>query len=126
MSIFATTDTHLLGTVTDLKHMARYSDYLLNGNLGLKKLAKLLQANDIVTAHFAGSDSFLTASCQDEGNSQVQLKDIRRLFICFTISHSKLSTTSCKCRSIQVNPQSYLNILDIKTVCLFVYIYIII
>ena len=36
MSIFATTATHLLGTVTDLKHMARYSNYLLNDNLGLK------------------------------------------------------------------------------------------
>ena len=36
MPIFATTTTHLLGTVTDLKHMARYSDYQLNDNLGLK------------------------------------------------------------------------------------------
>ena len=59
MSIFATTATHLLGTVTDLKYMARYSNYFLNGNLGLKKL---LQVNRIGTAHFAGSDSLLTAS----------------------------------------------------------------
>ena len=62
MSIFATTATHLLVTVTDLKHMARYSDYLLNTNLGLKKLAKLLQVNGIRTAHFAGSESLLTRS----------------------------------------------------------------
>ena len=33
MSIFATTATHILGTVTDLKHMARYFDYLLPMNL---------------------------------------------------------------------------------------------
>ncbi|XP_022967647.1 putative CCR4-associated factor 1 homolog 8 [Cucurbita maxima] len=62
MSNFAIMAAHLLGTVTDLKHMARYSDYLLNGNLGLKKLAKMLQVNRIGTAHFAGSDSLLTAS----------------------------------------------------------------
>ncbi|XP_023550519.1 putative CCR4-associated factor 1 homolog 8 [Cucurbita pepo subsp. pepo] len=62
MSMFAIIAAHLLGTVTDLKHMARYSDYLFNGNLGLKKLAKLLQINRIGTAHFAGSDSLLTAS----------------------------------------------------------------
>ena len=35
MSIFATTATHLIGTVTDLKHMTRYSDYLPNDNLDL-------------------------------------------------------------------------------------------
>ena len=62
MSIFATTATHLLGTVTDLKHMARYSDYLLNDNLGLKKLAKLPQVNGIGTAHIAVSCSLLTPS----------------------------------------------------------------
>ncbi|XP_038888808.1 probable CCR4-associated factor 1 homolog 6 [Benincasa hispida] len=62
MATFATTAQRLLGTVTDLKHMARYCDGLLDDNLGLKKLAKLLGVNRIGTAHFAGSDSLLTAS----------------------------------------------------------------
>ncbi|XP_023511526.1 putative CCR4-associated factor 1 homolog 8 [Cucurbita pepo subsp. pepo] len=62
MSMFAISAAHILGTVTDLKHMARYSNNLLNGNLGLKRLAKLLQVNRTGTAHFAGSDSLLTAA----------------------------------------------------------------
>ena len=110
MSIFATTATHLLKTVTDLKHMARYSDYLLNGNLGLKKLAKLLQNHIGTQWHrlkknwrscsrlivlLLRSDSLLTASVYaDEGNFQGLTKDIRRLFIWITISHSTLLTTS--------------------------------
>ena len=66
MSIFATTGTHLLGIVTDLKHMARYSNYLLNNNLGLKKLAKL---NGIGTAHF-DEFAYRISLCPDVGNSQ--------------------------------------------------------
>lgn len=62
MAAFAITAQRLFGTVTDLKHMARYCNGLLDGNLGLKKLAKLLDVNRIGTAHFGGSDSLLTAS----------------------------------------------------------------
>ncbi|XP_022158209.1 probable CCR4-associated factor 1 homolog 5 [Momordica charantia] len=62
MAMFAATAQHLLGTVTDLKHMARYCDGLLDSDLGLKKLAKLLDVKRIGIAHFAGSDSLLTAA----------------------------------------------------------------
>ncbi|XP_022146384.1 putative CCR4-associated factor 1 homolog 8 [Momordica charantia] len=62
MATFATTAQHLLGTVSDLKHMARYCDGLLDGNLGLKKLAKLLDVKRIDNAHFACSDNLFTTS----------------------------------------------------------------
>lgn len=61
-AIFAAIATNLLGTVTDLKHMARYSNYLRNDNLGLKKLEELLQVDRIGIAHFVGSDNLLTTS----------------------------------------------------------------
>ncbi|XP_038890962.1 putative CCR4-associated factor 1 homolog 8 [Benincasa hispida] len=52
-----------LGTVSDLKYIIRNCEYLLNGELGLKKLAKLLNiVNDIPTHHLAGFDSLLIAS----------------------------------------------------------------
>lgn len=62
MAIFAANAQQLLGTIVDLKYMARFCDGLLNGELGLNKLAKLLDVKRIGTAHFAGSDSLLTAS----------------------------------------------------------------
>ncbi|XP_022153955.1 putative CCR4-associated factor 1 homolog 8 [Momordica charantia] len=62
MATFAATAQHLLGAISNLKHMARYCDGLLDGNLALKKFAKLLDVKRIGTAHFAGFDSLLTAS----------------------------------------------------------------
>ncbi|XP_038890896.1 putative CCR4-associated factor 1 homolog 8 [Benincasa hispida] len=52
-----------LGTINDLKYIIRNCKYLLNGKLGLKKLAKLLNiVNDITTHHLADFDSLLIAS----------------------------------------------------------------
>ena len=123
MSIFATIATHLLGIVTDLKHMAQYSDYLLNDNLGLKNCRSCFKLMALVLPTLLGLTVCLPSLCWDKGNSQCWTKDIRRLFIWITISHSRISTTSCNCRSIQVNLRSYLNILDLKTLYLFRYIY---
>lgn len=62
LAVFAAKAQRLLGTVSDLKHIIRNCDYLLNGELGLEKLAKLLDVERNGTAHHAGSDSLLTAS----------------------------------------------------------------
>ena len=53
----ATSATHMLGTIIDLKHMSRYCKYLQNKHLSLKTLSKMLQVIHISTAHFVGSDS---------------------------------------------------------------------
>ena len=50
-----------LGKVTDLKHMARCCDDLLNDNLSLKKFVKLIHVNRVGISHFAGSNSLPTA-----------------------------------------------------------------
>ena len=91
----------------------------------LKKLSKLLQVNGIGTTHFAGSHSLLTASIYAERKVilNVERKIYEGFFIWITISHSRILTTSCNCRSIQVNLLSYLNLLDLKTLYLFGYIY---
>ncbi|XP_038896403.1 poly(A) ribonuclease pop2-like [Benincasa hispida] len=59
---FAIIAQRFLGTVSDLKYMIRNCEYLLNGELGLKKLTKLLNiVNDIPTHQLAGFDSLLIA-----------------------------------------------------------------
>ena len=58
----------------------------------LKKLAKLLQVNDIGTAHLGLTVCLPRISlCRDEGNSQGWTKDIRKLFIWITIANSRLN-----------------------------------
>uniref|UniRef100_A0A9I9E8S6 poly(A)-specific ribonuclease n=1 Tax=Cucumis melo TaxID=3656 RepID=A0A9I9E8S6_CUCME len=56
---FATIAQRQLGTVNDLKHMICNCEHLMNGELGLKRLAELLNVND--TIFNGGSDSLLIA-----------------------------------------------------------------
>ncbi|CAK9173613.1 unnamed protein product [Ilex paraguariensis] len=53
---------HVFGRVYDVKFMAKYCHGLLDGELGLEKLAKLLDVERFGEAHQAGSDSLLTAA----------------------------------------------------------------
>ncbi|CAK9173612.1 unnamed protein product [Ilex paraguariensis] len=53
---------HVFGHVYDVKFMAKYCHGLLDGELGLEKLAKLLNVERFGEAHQAGSDSLLTAA----------------------------------------------------------------
>ncbi|KAG7027009.1 putative CCR4-associated factor 1-like 1, partial [Cucurbita argyrosperma subsp. argyrosperma] len=50
-----------VGTVRDLKHMARFCEGLEGGNLGLEKLGQLLDQKRFGLKHHAGSDSLMTA-----------------------------------------------------------------
>ncbi|CAK9165375.1 unnamed protein product [Ilex paraguariensis] len=53
---------HVFGRVYDVKFLAKYCHGLLDGELGLEKLAKLLDVERFGEAHQAGSDSLLTAA----------------------------------------------------------------
>ncbi|XP_008449177.1 putative CCR4-associated factor 1 homolog 8 [Cucumis melo] len=59
MMEFAIVTQRHLGTVNDLKHMIHNCERLMNGELGLKRLAELLNVND--TIFNGGSDSLLIA-----------------------------------------------------------------
>ncbi|XP_052170406.1 putative CCR4-associated factor 1 homolog 8 [Diospyros lotus] len=52
----------VFGSVYDVKYMARFCEGLMDGELGLEKLSKILEVKRLGRAHQAGSDSLLTAN----------------------------------------------------------------
>lgn len=58
---FAKKVGEVLGSVYDVKFMAKYCNGLMDGLLGLEKLSKILMVERVGAAHQAGSDSLLTA-----------------------------------------------------------------
>ncbi|KAF7147366.1 hypothetical protein RHSIM_Rhsim03G0149500 [Rhododendron simsii] len=58
---FAKKAGEVLGSIYDVKFMAKYCNGLMDGLLGLKKLSKILMGERVGAAHQAGSDSLLTA-----------------------------------------------------------------
>ncbi|KAJ4706884.1 Ribonuclease CAF1 [Melia azedarach] len=59
---FAECATKYFESVFDIKVVAKYCQGLLGGNLGLSKLAKILDVKRSGEAHNAGSDSLVTAA----------------------------------------------------------------
>jgi len=51
----------VFGSVYDVKYMARFCEGLMDGELGLERLSKILEVERLGRAHQAGSDSLLTA-----------------------------------------------------------------
>ncbi|XP_052211397.1 putative CCR4-associated factor 1 homolog 8 isoform X6 [Diospyros lotus] len=51
----------VFGSVYDVKYMARFCEGLMDGELGLERLSKILEVERLSRAHQAGSDSLLTA-----------------------------------------------------------------